>query len=127
MISNAIVELMVSLRRDPQFGLVLTMASGGVMTEILQDAKTLLVPADDMSVQAALDGLRMARLFDGFRGGPAASRQAILDQIQTLVRLMQARPDIIEIEINPVMVSTDSAICADALITVIDQDDQPAS
>jgi succinyl-CoA synthetase beta subunit len=127
MISNAIVELMVSLRRDPQFGLVLTMASGGVMTEILQDATTLLVPADDMSVQAALDGLRMARLFDGFRGGPAASRQAILDQIQTLVRLMQARSDIIEIEINPVMVSTDSAICADALITVIDQDDQPAS
>jgi len=50
-----------------------------------------------------------------------------LGQIQTLVRLMQARPDIIEIEINPVMVSTDSAICADALITVIDQDDQPAS
>ena len=69
MINNAIVELMVSLRRDAQFGLVLTMASGGVMTEILQDASTVLVPADDMSVQAALDSLRTAWLFDGFRGG----------------------------------------------------------
>ncbi len=127
MINNTILELMVSLRRDPQFGLVLTMASGGVMTEILQDASTVLVPADDRSVQAALDSLRMARLFDGFRGGASASRQAILDQIQMLVRLMQARPELIEIEINPVMVSTNSAICADALITVIDQDDQPAN
>jgi len=127
MINNTILELMVSLRRDPQFGLVLTMASGGVMTEILQDASTVLVPADDRSVRAALDSLRMARLFDGFRGGASASRQAILDQIQMLVRLMQARPELIEIEINPVMVSTNSAICADALITVIDQGDQPAN
>jgi succinyl-CoA synthetase beta subunit len=35
---------------------------------------------------------------------------------------MQARTDIIEIEINPVIVSTDSAMCADALITVVNQD-----
>ena len=122
MIDNAIVELMVSMRRDPQFGLVLTMASGGVMTEILQDASTVLVPANDMLVQAALDSLRMARLFDGFRGGASASRQAILDQVQLMVRLMQARPELIEIEINPVMVSANSAICADALISVISTD-----
>jgi acyl-CoA synthetase (NDP forming) len=46
---------MVSLRRDAQFGLILTIASGGVLTEILQDASTLLVPADDLSVLAALE------------------------------------------------------------------------
>ena len=122
MIDNAMVELMVSMRRDPQFGLVLTMASGGVMTEILQDASTVLVPANGMLVQAALDSLRMARLFDGFRGRASASRQAILDQVQLMVRLMQARPELIEVEINPVMVSTNSAICADALISVISTD-----
>ena len=93
------------------------------MTEILRDASTVLVPADDMSIQAALDNLRMARLFDGFRGLASVSRRAILDQIQTLVRLMQTRSDIIEIEINPVMVSTNSAICADALITVVNEND----
>jgi aryl carrier-like protein len=92
------------------------------MTEILQDASTVLVPANDMLVQAALDSLRMARLFDGFRGRASASRQAVLDQVQLMVRLMQARPELIEIEINPVMVSTNSAICADALISVISTD-----
>jgi acyl-CoA synthetase (NDP forming) len=121
MIDNAIAELMVSLRRDAQFGLILTIASGGVLTEILQDASTLLVPADDLSVLAALDRLRMARLLAGFRGGPAVSRQAIVDQIQALVRLMCARSDIVEIEINPIMLGADFAICADALITVIDE------
>ena len=125
MIENSIAELMVSLRRDAQFGLILTIASGGVLTEILQDASTLLVPADDLSVLAALDSLRMARLLGGFRGGPAVSRQAILDQIQALVRLMHARSDIVEIEINPMMLGPDYAICADALITVIDGNDPP--
>ena len=118
MINNAILELMASLRRDPQFGLVLTIASGGVMTEILQDASTVLVPADDISLLAALDSLRIAPLFDGFRGGQAASRTAVLDQIKGLVSLMKAAPDIKEIEINPIMVGKDYACCADALIYI---------
>ena len=118
MINNAILELMASLRRDPQFGLVLTIASGGVMTEILQDASTVLVPADDISLLAALDSLRIAPLFDGFRGGQAASRTAVLDQIKGLVSLMEDAPDIKEIEINPIMVGKDYACCADALITI---------
>ena len=118
MINNVILELMASLRRDPQFGLVLTIASGGVMTEILQDASTVLVPADDISLLAALDSLRIAPLFDGFRGGQAASRTAVLDQIKGLVSLMKDAPDIKEIEINPIMVGKDYACCADALITI---------
>ena len=118
MINNAILELMASLRRDPQFGLVLTIASGGVMTEILQDASTVLVPADDISLLAALDSLRIAPLFDGFRGGQAASRTAVLDQIKGLISLMKAAPDIKEIEINPIMVGKDYACCADALINI---------
>ncbi len=118
MINNAILELMVSLRRDPQFGFVLTVASGGVMTEIYKDASTVLVPADDISLMAALESLHIAPLFNGFRGGPAASRTAVLDQIKCLVSLMESTPDIIEIEINPMMVSTDYACCADALISI---------
>jgi succinyl-CoA synthetase beta subunit len=125
MIETPVAELMLSLRRDVKFGLILTIASGGVLTEILQDASTLLVPTNDLSILAALDSLRMARLLSGFRGRPAVSRQAILDQIQTLVRLMNARPDIVEIEINPMMIGSDYAVCADALITVIDEDDPP--
>ena len=88
------------------------------MTEILQDASTVLVPADDISLLAALDSLRIAPLFDGFRGGPAASRTAVLSQIKCLVSLMDGAPDIIEIEINPMMVGTDYACCADALISI---------
>ena len=122
MINNAILELMASLRRDPQFGLVLTIASGGVMTEILQDASTVLVPADDISLLAALDSLRIAPLFDGFRGGQAASRTAVLDQIKGLVSLMKDTPDIKEIEINPIMVGKDYACCADALIHISSAD-----
>jgi acyl-CoA synthetase (NDP forming) len=118
MITNAILELMVGLRRDPLFGLVLTIASGGVMTEILQDASTVLVPTDNISLQLAIDSLRIAPLFDGFRGGQAASRSAALDQIEGLVSLMKDTPNIVEIEINPMIVGKDYACCADALIGI---------
>ena len=88
------------------------------MTEILQDASTVLVPADDVSLQSSIDSLRIAPLFNGFRGGQAASRTAVLDQIKGLVSLMKAAPDIKEIEINPIMVGKDYACCADALIYI---------
>ena len=76
------------------------------------------MPADDISLIAALESLRIAPLFIGFRGGPAASRTAVLGQIKCLISLMEDTPDIIEIEINPMMVGTDYACCADALISI---------
>ena len=81
-------------------------------------ASTVLVPADDVSLQSSIDSLRIAPLFNGFRGGQAASRTAVLDQIKGLVSLMKAAPDIKEIEINPIMVGKDYACCADALINI---------
>ena len=57
-------------------------------------------------------------LFDGYRGGQAASRTAVLDQIKGLVSLMKDMPDIFEIEINPMMVGKDYACCADALVSI---------
>ncbi len=87
------------------------------MSKAVADA-FVLFDKDDISLLAALDSLRIAPLFDGFRGGQAASRTAVLDQIKGLVSLMKAAPDIKEIEINPIMVGKDYACCADALINI---------
>ena len=65
-------ELMLSLRRDPTFGLVLTLASGGVLVELLDDGVTLLLPASDDVITAAIYRLAIARVLRGYRGAATA-------------------------------------------------------
>jgi len=116
MIAKPIAELMVSIRRDRQFGLVLTIASGGVLAELLQDSVTIIMPADKATINAAIDQLKIAALLDGYRGGPAASRAPLHDNIEKLIVLLHNQPAIGEIEINPMMIGPDWAVCADAVI-----------
>jgi len=96
-----------SIRRDPQFGLAMTLAAGGVLVELLADATTLLLPASRADLARALARLRINRLLDGYRGKPAASREALLDTLERLAAFAaDSANDVAEIEINPLFVGT---------------------
>jgi len=115
MITGTIAEILVGVVRDPAHGMVLTLAAGGVLTEMLKDSASLLVPAPRHDVLAALNSLRIAKLLDGYRGAPAANKDAIIDAVMAVQSYVIAEaPE--EIEINPLMCGPDVAIAADALI-----------
>lgn len=115
MVTGTVAELLVGVVRDPAHGYVLTLAAGGVLTELLQDSASLLVPAPRGAVAAALTGLRIARLLAGYRGAPAADIDAILDAVMALQEYVTAaHPQ--EVEINPLLCTPAAAIAADALI-----------
>ena len=118
MVTNTVAEIMVSLRRDNQFGCILTVASGGVLVELLKDAVTVIMPTDDANLNDAIDQLAVARLIDGYRSKAAGNRQALHDAIMNLSRLMASDPNIHMVEINPFMITPDHAIAADAVIHV---------
>ena len=67
---------------------------------------------------AMLDSLRGARLLDGVRGRPAVERAAIVDIIVAIGRLGIDRPDIGEIDLNPVIAGPDGALAVDALVVL---------
>jgi len=114
-----VAELLVNTRRDGQFGLAMTLASGGVLVELLADAVTLLLPATRADIDRALARLQVDRLIRGFRGKPAADRTALLDTLQKLAAFAADHADnIAEIEINPLFVNTDGAIAVDVLMRV---------
>jgi acyl-CoA synthetase (NDP forming) len=119
MLPPPLAELLVTLRSDPQFGPCLVLGSGGVLTELVGDVATLLLPASADEIAAALRSLRAARLLDGFRG---AAKADIAELAQTLLRLCLAfqeeRHSISEIEINPMFVYQDRSVAVDALIQV---------
>ena len=125
MVTGAIAELLVGVVRDPAHGFVLTLAAGGVLTEVLQDRVSLILPVEKHALRSALDQLKIARVLAGYRGKPAANRDAIVDAILAVQDYVIAHCDQVEeVEINPLIVTEKGAVAADALIKKGERDDR---
>ena len=112
-----LAELIVGVKRDPLFGLVLVIGAGGIFVELLKDATTLLLPVQRRDVAAALRRLQTFALLDGFRGRPKADLDAVIDAIMAIAAYAGANRDrLAELDVNPLMVGEDGAIAVDALI-----------
>ena len=116
MVSGAVAEVILGLRRDPVYGVSLTIGMGGVTAELLADTVTLILPATEAELHAALQRLRLWPLLDGYRGRPKADIGAVARIAMALGRLMLASPELEEIEINPIIVRAHGAVAVDALI-----------
>ncbi|TAG12218.1 MAG: CoA-binding protein, partial [Rhodobacterales bacterium] len=68
MVTGAVAEVLVGLRRDPVYGATLTLGMGGVTAEVLADTVTLVLPVTVAQVLEAARGLRLWPLLDGYRG-----------------------------------------------------------
>ena len=116
MITGAVGEILLGLRRDPVYGATLTLGMGGVTAEVLADTVTLVLPATKAQVLEAAKRLRLWPLLDGYRGGPKADMAALAEIAVKLGELMLADESLEEIEINPVLVREKGAVAVDALI-----------
>ncbi len=112
-----VAELLIGITRDPAHGFVLTLAAGGVLTEILKDSVSLLVPARPEQIRSALMALNCAPLLSGYRGKPGADIGAVVTVIAAVQAYVIANADTVsEIEINPLICAPDGAVAVDALI-----------
>ncbi|HVL55713.1 MAG TPA: acetate--CoA ligase family protein [Burkholderiaceae bacterium] len=114
------VEVIVGARRDPVFGPVLMVGSGGIYTEILRDAAIGVLPLAPGEPLELIRSLRVYPLLQGARGRAAADVDALVDCIETVARLMLAHPEVAEIEINPlrVLAAGRGAVPLDALMRI---------
>ncbi|VDC27309.1 acetate--CoA ligase family protein [Pseudogemmobacter humi] len=116
MVTGIVAEALLGLRRDPVYGITLTLGMGGVTAEVLADTVTLVWPVDEAGVLAALRRLRLWPLLDGYRGRAKADTGALAAVAVRLGALMAADDGIEEIEINPLLLREDGAVAVDALI-----------
>ena len=117
-VEGGLAELLVSVRSSHPIGWLLTMGAGGELVEVLDDTACLLLPESPEAVRSALEQLRVWPLLAGFRGRSAAAVDAVLAVTDRLTDLVRDRPDIIEIEVNPLVVTADAAVAVDALAVV---------
>ena len=105
MVIDGVAEILIGVIVDPQFGQVLVLGAGGVLTELLADSVTLLPPWTRDSISAGLDRLRAAPLLKGYRGKPAGDVAALVDSILGVARYASANlAELVEIDVNPVIV-----------------------
>lgn len=113
------LELIVGGRNEPQWGPVLLIGAGGVLAEAMGDVR--LIPSDLQrgQIEDELRKLRCGALLDGFRGSPALDVAAVADVVAKIGRLMRSAPEIVEIDINPLIVYRlgEGAMALDALIS----------
>lgn len=125
MAGTPVAELLVSVRRDDQFGLAMTIASGGVLVEVVGDAVTLLLPASAQQIDAAVGQLKVDRLLRGVRGRAGIDHGVLLNALATLAGYAtENSARVAEIEINPLFVMPDSVVAVDALMRVVDTQTQ---
>jgi succinyl-CoA synthetase beta subunit len=112
------LEMIVGARRDPDWGPVVVVGLGGIWAEALQDIVVLPPDLDPSDLGAELKALKAAPLLEGTRGAPARDVAALIDVLGRIGFLMRTRPEITEIEINPLVVFERGAgaLALDALL-----------
>jgi acetyl-CoA synthetase len=119
MVSDGVAELLVGISVDPQFGQLLVLGAGGVLTELLCDSVTLLPPFSAAAIGEALARLRIAPLLEGFRGRPPADVPALIEVALACTRYAAANVErLAELDLNPVIVRPQGqgAVAVDALV-----------
>ncbi|KVN39785.1 acyl-CoA synthetase [Burkholderia pyrrocinia] len=112
-----LLELIVGVKREPNFGLALVLGAGGVLVELIRDTATLLLPVRENDVRDALLGLKLGPLLTGYRGRPKADLDAIVANVMAIARFAQAHADtLVELDVNPLLAMEHGAVAVDALV-----------
>jgi acyl-CoA synthetase (NDP forming) len=110
-------EVLVGVTPSP-LGRVLTLATGGVLTELMDDAVFRLLPAGSAELATMVDDLRGAPLLKGFRGSPPLDTDALTRCLQAVADIVAGWPDDVELDLNPVLVLPTGVRVLDAAVAV---------
>jgi acetate---CoA ligase (ADP-forming) len=110
------VELLMGVVHDESFGPVLACGAGGTSAELLRDMAVRITPLTDLDAKEMLRSLRMFPLLAGYRGAPACDVAAVEEALHGLSALVEAHPEVAELDFNPVIARADGAVILDARV-----------
>lgn len=111
-------ELIAGVHLDPQFGACVMVGVGGVLAEAIADVAFRLVPINELDAHEMLADLNGQALLGPVRGEPALDRAATAAVLLGLSRLAIARPDVVAVDVNPLIVVDGRPVAVDALVEV---------
>jgi len=110
------VEILVGIKRDPSFGLVLVVGLGGTLAELHAEVAAAILPTTPSALRRLLArNSRLNMLLDGYRGRPAANREALASFLAAFAGWALSKGEgLLEVDLNPVMVSGERISIVDA-------------
>ena len=111
-------ELLLGLVEDRQFGPVVLFGQGGIATEVVADRAIALPPLNSLLARDLVSRTRIQRLLQGYRGRPAADLEAVASTIVQTSRLAVDHPEVVELDINPLVADERGVVALDARIRV---------
>jgi acetate---CoA ligase (ADP-forming) len=110
------VELLMGVVADPSFGPVIACGAGGTSVEVLGDVAVRITPLTDLDAHEMLRSLRTFALLEGYRGAPPCDVARLEELLLRLSALVEAHPEVVELDANPVIASPAGATIVDARI-----------
>lgn len=111
-------ELVMGLTRDGQFGPCVMFGLGGIFTEIIRDVTFRKAPLDKADALAMMKEIRAHKILDAVRGIEAADRDRLADMLIALGQVGLELDSVLEIDMNPVILSGPNPVVVDALIAL---------
>ncbi len=112
------VELLVGVVNDPSFGPVLACGAGGTTAELVKDVAVRITPLSWTDAEEMIRSLNTFPLLDGYRGAPPCDVGAIEDVLARVSALVEAHPEIAELDCNPLIAGPEGAVIVDARVRV---------
>lgn len=111
-------EFLIGVVQDSAFGPLVQIGAGGTATELLQDRATRLLPLTDIDATQMLQSLHVAPLLAGFRGSSPLDSAGLLDLVHRVARLAEDLPQVVELDLNPVIVRPRDCVVVDMKVRV---------
>ena len=96
------------------FGHLLAIGQGGIYTEVFKDIKHILVPEYDQKILDIFNETKVSMIINGYRGKPALAKEKLIELIVKIEKLLINYPEIISMDINPVIITEKRAVVVDA-------------
>ncbi len=120
------IELLIGVVQDRAFGPLIACGAGGTSAELLGDVAVRLTPLTDLDAAEMLRSLKVFPLLEGYRGAPRCDVRGLEEILLRVSALVEAHPEIAEMDLNPVVATPDGALVVDARIRVAPEIPAPA-
>ncbi len=113
-------EIIVGVSRDPSFGPLLMVGTGGIFVEVYKDVVFRLVPVERRDALDMIEAVRAQPLFDGARNRPRLDRAELAEVLLRISALVEAVPAIEELDVNPLVITAHGLVAIDARVIARD-------
>jgi acetyl coenzyme A synthetase (ADP forming)-like protein len=118
-------EVIVGAVTDPSFGKLVAFGLGGILVEVLKDVTFRLAPASHEDALSMIDGIKAAEVLRGVRGSDPVNRDALATLIENVSALIGDFPEIQELDLNPVLATSESVTAVDVRILLAQETPEP--